>query len=255
MGELHALLYSYPLLALAQAALTLWMLIDAYRRGADYYWYWIILLFQPLGAWAYFLAIKVRDFRHGLNWPAFQRRASLAELRYQAEKVPTLASHLAFANRLMDLGDYAQAIDHVQAALKREPDHCQVLYALAVCHNELGRPADALPPLEQIVERERRWSDYQALRMLVGVRAALHDKKGALAAARDLARLSPTMEHHCLLAERLLDAGLPDEARSTLQQALETDRYAPATARRRNRPWTRRAQHMLDRLPSLAQTK
>src|SRR5262245_49125561 len=34
-------------LYLAQAGLTIWMLIDASRRGVEFYWFWIILFFQP----------------------------------------------------------------------------------------------------------------------------------------------------------------------------------------------------------------
>src|SRR5437879_5359576 len=82
-----------------QIALSIWMLVDANRRGVDYYWFWIILAFQPFGAWAYFFAYKMRDFRGGSGslGSLFQRRASLAELRYQAEHSPTMANHLALA--------------------------------------------------------------------------------------------------------------------------------------------------------------
>jgi hypothetical protein len=48
-----------PLLAFSYA-FSLWMLIDAYRRNADQFWYVIILV--PLGEWAYFFLVKIRDY-------------------------------------------------------------------------------------------------------------------------------------------------------------------------------------------------
>ena len=40
--------YFWSPLYVAQAALTIWMLIDANRRGVEFYWFWLILAFQPL---------------------------------------------------------------------------------------------------------------------------------------------------------------------------------------------------------------
>ena len=54
-------LYELSPLYLAQAGLTIWMLMDANRRGVEGYWFWLILGFQPIGAWAYFFAYKVKD--------------------------------------------------------------------------------------------------------------------------------------------------------------------------------------------------
>jgi len=33
---------------------------DCRNRGQDQTWFWVILCFQPLGAWAYFVAVKLR---------------------------------------------------------------------------------------------------------------------------------------------------------------------------------------------------
>jgi hypothetical protein len=250
MGPVYRLFAEYPLLSLAQTALTIWMLVDAYRRHAEAFWFWIILLIQPFGAWAYFFVVKFGDFKGAHAWPVFQRPASLAELRYQAEKVPTLASHLALANRLIEKNLHEEAMPHLEAALAREPEHCQVLHGLAVCEVELGHPEKALPYLERIVVRDPRWSDYAAQRLLVRARTEVGDGAGALAAARELVRLAPTLHHQCLLAECLVAEGFHDEARTSLQQSLETHRYAPSLSRRRNRSWARQARRLQKRIPA-----
>src|SRR5438093_1136148 len=141
------LLPYYNYLWLPQLAFTAWMLVDCYRRHADYYWFWVILLFQPLGAWIYFFVVKLKDFSGSGGWSFFHPRPSLDELRYRAEQTPTLANHLELAQRLIERHEHPEAIPHLEAALQKEPDHCQVLYSLAVCHSEQGHPEQAMPLL------------------------------------------------------------------------------------------------------------
>jgi len=108
-------LFEWSPLYFVQAALTIWMLVDANRRGVDYYWFLIILAFQPLGPWVYFFLYKVKDFRGGRGWPAglLQRRASLEELRHRAERLPTAANRLELGERLVETGMFAEAVPHL----------------------------------------------------------------------------------------------------------------------------------------------
>lgn len=45
-------------------AFSIWMLVDAYQRGAEHYWY--LIIFFPFGEWVYFFLVKVHDFDGGL---------------------------------------------------------------------------------------------------------------------------------------------------------------------------------------------
>lgn len=243
----------YGYLGLAQLGFTLWMAVDAYRRGVGTMWLWIILFFQPLGAWVYFFVVKTADLPGYKLGTLFQRRESLDALRYRAEQLPTLANHLAYAERLIERRDYAAAKPHLEAALAREPEHCQVRYSLAVCERALGNPAAALPHLEKLIARDRRWSDYAAWHAVIEIRKALNEPTTALSAARELARLAPTLEHQCLLAELLLDSGQQNEAAGMLERALQDHHYAPGPIRRRNRAWAKQAQRLLKRVPSRAE--
>lgn len=49
------------ILLLFSYAFSLWMLIDAYQRGAPRYWTVIILM--PFGEWVYFFMVKIEDFQ------------------------------------------------------------------------------------------------------------------------------------------------------------------------------------------------
>src|SRR6266545_2764039 len=157
MGILHEFLRDYPYLAVAAVGLMVWALIDLSTRQVESYWLWVILLLPGLGALAYLFAV-VRPNLRGPVGSWFTSRPSLEELRYRAEQAPTLTSHLALAERLIEGRDFAAALPHLEAARKREPDHCQVLYALAYCHLQEGRPVEAVPLLERLTRREPRWS-------------------------------------------------------------------------------------------------
>jgi hypothetical protein len=242
---IRELLFNYPYLTLLQAAFTIWMLVDAYRRPAESFWFWIILFLPGLGPLAYFVAVKAGDYRH-LSLPAFlQSRTSLDELRYRAEQTPTLANHLELGTRLLEREEFEEAAQHLEAARKIEPGHGQVLYQLARCRLGMEQPAEAVPLLKALLGRDPRWSDYAAWYLLLEAQVAAGDPEGALGSCRELARLAPTLRHKCLLAEHLLDQGLTGEARSLLEKALRDHEFDPGPVRRRNWRWARQAKHLL----------
>ena len=240
-------------LYLVQAAFTVWMLVDAFRRSEGY-WPWIILFVPVLGAWGYFFTNVVpRWTGAGRGWslPSFRRRASLDELLYRTEQSPTLANHLDLAERLVERKEYADAIPHVEEVLAREPEHCRALFLLAKCHAEQHQLDKAISCLEKIIARERYWSNYAAWYALIEWRGEAGDAKGAADSCHELARLSPTLRHQCLLAERLLDAGQADEARRVLDGALRDYQYAPGNIRWRNWRWASQARRLLKQIDSV----
>jgi hypothetical protein len=231
-----------------QVILTIWMLVDAYHRGVEQWWLWVIFFFQPLGPWVYFFAVKVRDFRTprlGMPMSSGRRRLSLAQLRYHAERSPTQVNRLALAERLMEKGDHREAIPLLEAILKTEQAYCPALHALALCHLACNEPAQAVPALRRIIEHDRRWSDYRAWRTLIDAYDALDQAEQALQTTRELAKMVPTLESTCLLARRLLDLYYKNEAAEVLDQALTDYEYSPLKARFRNWRWARQARLLL----------
>jgi hypothetical protein len=223
------------------------MLIDAQRRGVEYYWFLLILVFQPFGAWAYFFLFKLKDFRNSQEWltSLFHRPPPLHELRHRLETRPTTAGRLELAERLVELGEYAEAAPHLEAVLAGEPEHCQALFALAECRRGSGHPDQAVEPLRKLIRRHASWQDYKAWPELISVLRETGDTAGAVESSRELARYAPSLEHKCLLAEQLLDVGAGAEARKTLELALEDFRYLTGVSRRRDRRWVTRAKQLL----------
>jgi hypothetical protein len=239
-------LYELSPLYLAQMALTIWMLVDANRRGVESYWLWIILFFQPIGAWAYFFVYKIKDFS-GSGWLGnlFRRRTSLSELRHRVDRSPTPAHWLELGERLVEDTAFAEAVPHLEAVLAREPDHCRCLFLLAQAHRGLEQPAQAVPLLQRLLARQPGWGDYRAWHALIEVTRKAGDMPGAVSRCRELARVAPTLEHKCLLAEHLLETDEHTEAGKVLGLALEEYRYATGLSRRRDRRWVGKAQQLL----------
>jgi hypothetical protein len=243
-------IYEYPYLAVLQAGITIWMVTDAHRRGVEQYWYWLILLMQPFGAWAYFFLYKTQDFRRGKlefgGW--FQRKASLEELRYRVNRAPTPANRLELSQRLVENNAPAEAMPHLQAVLAHEPEHCEALFVLATCHSSQGRPEQAVPLLQTLLKKHPGWKHYSGWQALIDSRVAAGDAEGAVASCRDLVKAVPTLENKCLLAEHLTAVGQKAEARQVLEKGLEDYSFMEGRYRRRDRRWAREAKALLKQL-------
>jgi hypothetical protein len=206
------------------------------------------LLFQPLGAWFYFFAVKLRTLRlpgGGRRSGSWESKLSLDELRYRVERTPTVTNRCALAERLMEKKQHADAIPHLEKVLAFEPDYCAALHALAECRLATGAADQAVAPLNRLLQRDYRWGLYRAWRTLIDVQLARGQPGEALAACRELEKRMPTLENKCLLAEHLLDNGKPTEATQLLEQALEDYHYAPWGTRVRNWNWARTARRLL----------
>src|SRR5580704_12280019 len=210
---------------LLQVAFTIWMAVDAYQRAGEQFWIWIIIIFQPLGPWVYFFAVKFRSLqvpgiRLAGSGTAADRKLSLDELRYRVERSPTVANRLALAHRLMDRGMHEDAIVLLEAILQVEPGYCPALHALAECRIATGEPTHAVFALEKLIQRDRRWSHYRAWHTLIQAHEARKEPGDALQACRELEKQVPSFENKCMLAEHLLDNKLKKEAIDLLDQAL-----------------------------------
>jgi hypothetical protein len=239
--------HTAQVLGMVQLAFTVWMMVDAYQRRVETFWYWVIFFFQPVGAWVYFFAVKLRTLRlpglrTGISW---QRKLSLDELRYRVERTPTLANRFALAERLMEKGAHAEAIPQLEAVLAIEPDYCAALHALAACQLATGAAEQAVAPLQRLMQRDHRWANYRAWRTLIDVHLARGHPADALTACRGLAKHLPTLETQCQLAGHLLDNGRPGEVVPLLDQALEDHYFAPWGVRWRDWRWAREARRLL----------
>jgi hypothetical protein len=61
-------------------AFSVWMIVDAYKRGADHYWY--LIIFFPFGEWIYFFTVKLDDFKDSSGVRFFGPRFKCATCKH-----------------------------------------------------------------------------------------------------------------------------------------------------------------------------
>ena len=189
MGYLYYFAESYPILSAFQMLFTIGMMVDAYRRGVEQYWYYFIPFVPFIGAWTYFFAIFLPHFT--LTSPFWERKTPVEELRFRAKSTPTFANDFALGHRLTEMGRFEEAIEPLQNARKREPDHAPACFHLARCLYEIGQPAEALPFVQRILDKEPRFEDYAAWRLLMQIQTEMDLDEAALDTARQLVKQSP----------------------------------------------------------------
>lgn len=246
MHVFNELLSEHPLLSVLQLMMTIGMLVDAYRRGVEYWWFFLIFWLQPIGSWVYFFAIFLPRF----EWTKviWEKKTPVEELRYRAQNTPTFASHLALAQRLIELRRFEEAIPPLEEARKREPDHSPACFYLAQCLYETHKASDALPLVRRIIDKEPRWEDYAAWRLLIRIQEDMNLDDAALETARQLVKMSPRMEHKYLLAHQLAQSQQDGEARLILENALQEQQFVSGPVRRLNRKWVKEARRLLSEL-------
>lgn len=235
-----------------QSAFSLWMLVDAIRRGSAYYWYPVILM--PFGEVVYFFTVKIYDPEFLWLRTAFQglttKKPTLDQLRYRSEQSPCYENQVALAAALHDGKQYHEACGLFGSVLRSNGDSSEALFGLASSQMGLEDYSSAAENLKTLLQLEPAYNDYEGWTMLAG---CLH-RTGRLEEAVELtARLvekSPRMSHRIHHAHYLRLVERREESRSQLETALQEHRHAPRFLRRRQGAWVRQAKQMLRQLAS-----
>jgi hypothetical protein len=232
-------------------SMKVWMLVDAYRRRSETYWLWIIVG-VPGGSLAYFFMVKMRD--PGLQRIQHKVVSSLARppevelLRRRFQESPSFANRVVLAQRLGDLGHWAEAKAHFEALLDERPEEADALFGLGVSELALGASERAIPPLERLTELSPLYRDCAAYPELAEALYREDRIDDCLTMLRKFARSHPRLPHVVLLARYLQKAGKAGEAADELRRALDQHADAPRYVKRNNRAWARNAKQMLSEL-------
>jgi hypothetical protein len=123
-------------------------------------------------------------------------------------------------------------------------------YRRALCSIELGDLDAAAQDLEHVVATDARYDYHRAAGLLAHTLAKLGRHDEAAGRFADVTQVSTLSETQFNYAAFLADAGRPAEAREWASRVLAKKRTMPPYMRRRERPWFRRAQGLLKRLPA-----
>jgi tetratricopeptide (TPR) repeat protein len=240
---------AFYVLSVLGSGFTIWMAVEAIRRGQAGSWLWVILFFGPVGAAVYF-------FSEYTSWPlrrfAFQRRQVTAHELRQAEadvrRLDSAPAWFHYASLLRSRNDFARAASAARKAVERDGGHLDARYELGQALLGAGQFKEAAEMLESVVRVDRTHDKDYALYAL----AQAHVASGDPAAARPLlAELEGRSSRPPVLYDRaVLEAQMGDRetAARCLRRILDEAEYVPPYLAREVKPWVKKAKQALRRL-------
>ena len=220
------------------------------RRRPDTFWLWVILLGQGLGALAYIVAEVIPDV--GLlrgTFQGFSRRKRIKELEAAIIDNPSIGNYEELGDLYLDDGKYTKARECFDRVISPRTEAADPFYRRALAAIELGDFQSAADDLAKVVKIDPRY-DYQRAAGLLGhTLGKLGRNEEAAATFEDVTQTSTLSETQYNYAAFLAVNGRTAEARDWAQRILAKKRTMPAYIKRRERPWFRKANALLKRLP------
>jgi len=226
-------------------------IIHFIRRRPDTFWLWIILIGGWLGALVYIAVEAVPDA--GLlrqTFKVFPRRKRIRELESAILDNPSAGNYEELAGLYQDEKRYAQARECYDKAITVRTDSPDPFYRRGQCALELGDFAAAVPDLERVVNKDRRYDFQRAAALLAHAYANTGQPEKADALFREVLVTSTLSETYVNYSAFLAAQGRVAEARDIAQKVLARKPAMPAYQKRRERPWFRKAAQILKRLPA-----
>jgi hypothetical protein len=258
VGQLFSWVATGGLFGAVPLILTIAAIVDCIRVRADWYWFWIIMMFPMVGAIAYFIVVR-SPFRAGpqslLVSPhvarRLQARRRIRELQVQLHHWRGPGVLAEAGEELLVLGKYKEAEAHFREAQQNGAAVEDVNLGLAQVMGMQGRWAEAVPLLQALVavEPDSRLGEgpLQLARAL--------DESGrrdeAEAALRKVLERRTVIEAQVRLARLLYLKGQKEEADKLVADILNDAKLLPRYLKRLHRPWLRAAKGLTgtSRLP------
>jgi hypothetical protein len=209
-GIVWRLAYEYPYVL--AAGLALWIFRDRIPN--------------PVRVWRRRQRIERLDDLIGLNPENADDRMELGEL-------------------LIEGGRAAEAVPHLEAAVRKVPDSPGAQFLLGLARLRAGSPAEAVPALEEAVRLDRghRYGEV-LLRQGEALAALDRDREAEAALEAHLGVNASSAEGLYRLAKVRLSLGDPAGAHRAVEELRSTIRQSPRFRRRLDRPWLRRAERL-----------
>jgi hypothetical protein len=236
-------------LAILGMAFTIWMAVEAVRRGDASGWLWIIVLFGPIGAAVYFFSEYADTLFRG---PTLQpREVTAADLRAAEADVKRLgnaATWTAYASALRGRRQKAKAVDAARKAVEHGPESLEARYELGLGLGELGRFDEARTELERVVAADPTFDSDGALFAL----ARAQQGTGQDAAARESLEtlVSRSARPEILFECAAVQARLGDRAAAAqnLHRIIAEAEAVPDYLKGNVRPWVHKAKRALQKM-------
>lgn len=225
-------------------------IIHFVRRRPDGYWLWIIL-FIPLGSVIYIAMEVIPDLGLLRNtFQGFPRRKRIRHLEALVLDNPAVGNLEELGDLYLDEGNFKRAKEFFDRAVATRSSSDDAYYRRGITEIELGDYAAAVTDLEYIVSRDRKYGSYRAIGLLAHAYAQTGQPDRAEAYFEEATQRSTASETYWNYANFLASQKRDAEAREWAQRILQKKPTMPNYLRRRERPWFRKANSLLKRLPS-----
>jgi hypothetical protein len=224
-------------------------LIHFIRRRPDTYWLFIIIFLGPLGALVYIFIEVIPDLgllRH--SFEGFPRRRRIRELEAIVLENPAVGNYEELGDLYLDEDNFKRARECYDKAISSRSDMPDVFYRRGIAEIQLGDFAAAVPDLERVVSRDRKYDSNRAAGLLAHAYANTGQPEQADELFQEVTQRSTLSEIYYNYATFLAFQNRTAEAREWSQRILAKKPTMPGYLRRRERPWFRRANGLLKRL-------
>ncbi len=226
-------------------------IIHFIRRRPDMYWLWIIIFLGPLGALAYIFMEVIPDL--GLlrqSFAAFPRRKRISYLEGMVLQNPSVGNYEELADLYLEEGKFARARECYDKSISSRVDYPDPIYRRGIAEINLGDFAAAVPDLEYVTSRDRKYDSYRAMALLAHAYANTGQPEKAEALFEQVTEISTMSETYYNYANFLAAQKRNAEAREWAQRILSKKPAMPRYLQRRERPWFRKASALLKKLPA-----
>lgn len=219
------------------------------RRRPETYWLYIIFLGGFLGASAYIVAEVLPDMTllRGVI-QGFGRRSRVETLEAQILDNPSAGNYEELGELYMEEKKYGNAREAFDRAIAARGDSPHRFYFRALSLLAQNNFSEAIPDLERVVERDRKFDYYRAAGLLADAyaRTGEMDRSGLLFA--EVTQYSTTPETLYNYANYLKLQNRREEAREWVHKLLAKKRTLPRYMGRIERPWFRKGKTLLKEL-------
>ena len=219
------------------------------RRRPDGFWFWVII-FIPFGSIIYIVVEVIPDL--GLlrqTFQGFPRRKRIRHLEALVLENPAVGNLEELGDLYLDEGNFKRAKEFFDKAIATRSSSDDAFYRRGITEIELGDYGAALEDLEYIVSKDPKYGSFRAMGLLAHAYAKTGHAEQAGACFEEVTRLSTSSETYLNYANFLASQQRPAEAREWAQRILQKKPTMPSYLRRRERPWFRKANTLLKRLP------
>jgi tetratricopeptide (TPR) repeat protein len=226
---------------------TLWMLVDAARRGE---WLWVVFIFicAPLNAPLYFFLVyrnSASFATRGFELPGTWDRRRIKKLEAQIYHLDKAHHYLELGDIYFHQGKLEKALPCYQKALERDPEDQDIRGHLGQCLLRLNKPLEARPLLEQVCARDPKHDYGHSLMALAEVYKALNETDAAIQTWQRVLHDHNYARARVQLAELYTANQQNDRAQAELKEVIADDANAPGFQQKRDRVWIKRARKLL----------